>query len=69
MESWHGMCPGCGENIFTGVNSGTECRCNKCGVVWTMTELETYELSHPDEETKRIVNMAMKVSRDLAMEK
>lgn len=60
------MCPKCGETVFTGVNSRYEGRCDKCGTTWTLTELEIYEISHPDEETTKIVGMAMRISHDLA---
>ena len=68
MEPWHGMCPTCGENVFTGVRNSFTAYCDKCGVIWTMTDLEIYNLSHPSPEVVDIVNKLMELSYKLAME-
>lgn len=65
MQSWHSMCPSCGENVFTGVKNNFIAYCNKCKTTWTMTELEIYDLSHPSKEVIDIVNKMKKLSFEL----
>jgi uncharacterized Zn finger protein len=71
VTAWQSMCPNCGETVFVGLGYPYfqyTLHCEQCGVVWTMTELEVYELSHPSKETVDIVNKLMELSYKLAME-
>lgn len=70
VTSWQNTCPSCGENAFVGLgypHYRYTLHCKTCGTVWTMTDLEVYELSFPDAETISIVNKLMELSYKLAM--
>lgn len=71
VTSWQSMCPVCSESAFIGLGHPYyqyTLHCKTCGKVWTMTDLEIYELSHPTKETCDIVNKLMELSYKLAME-
>jgi uncharacterized Zn finger protein len=71
VTSWQSMCPMCGESAFVGLgypHYHYTLHCETCGTIWTMTELEVYELSFPDAETICIVNKLMKLSCEMAKE-
>lgn len=68
---WQAMCPNCGESAWIRLGypyyQYTLC-CETCGTTWTMSELEVYELSHPSQETRDIVNKIMDLAFEMAME-
>ena len=68
VKPWQAMCPSCGENAYIGVDNYFIARCDKCGTRWTMSELEIYELTHPDKETQQIVDMIMDLAYHMATE-
>jgi hypothetical protein len=71
VEPWHSLCPNCGENVWVGVGMqypDYTNHCNICDTIWTTTDLEIYELSHPDQITIDIVNKLMQLSFEMAME-